>query len=526
MKHPDTTYSDHVLCELATAVSRGAICRDEVMKQKDVIEDLLLLDFEEAREDLAATYPIRPGGKKHIDPVVMLRSVFLSVRLAQGRFNKWGPMVAASPLLRILLGLQPDERAPAIGTHYAFCRRILRSCADAPQRSGELLRGHGGVFERPDLGRKTKDRKRKAAAQDGAVEQMRRRLLGAAEGDSLPRTLDALLIDWLVRIGLRCLMNHGVLDPSTRGALDMSVDGTVNRSHGRAGGSCAEPEPEDGTAGGRLSSDPDATFRFSNGSRTLEYGHLGLAGTVRIGMLDVPVMVAFAPPAMGETPAAMQAIAHLKESLGRHAPNLRIRSLIGDAGFDATGFYLFAAALKADPIIALNPKNATVDPELPRAPDGTTPLCSEGLEMKRHQREADSITWRCPARCLRRKPDGTSGWTFDAAKCPSGVSCTEAPLGPFLKLHIADNPRQNLPLPRGSKEFRDRMATRTAVERHFAHQHHALPDRTYRRRHLWQIGCAMHALARQAAAVRKTQRGWLDAFWDHVLPDEPARQAA
>lgn len=519
MKRPDTDYCDHVLHHLATSMSSGEIRRHEIETHREVIEDLLLLDFEEVREDLVEMYPSRPGGITPWDPVVMLRSLFLAVRLEKGRFNAWGREVARSPLLRILLGLEPEERAPSIGAHYAFCRRILRSCADASQRTGELARGHKGVFERADLGER-RSGKRKGSSQEGAVEQMRQRLLAAGNNGGLPRTLDAVLIDWLVRVGLRCLLNHGVLDADSRTALDVAIDGTVNKSHARPGGRrvCGSDV--------RMSSDPDATFRYSNGSRSLEYGHLGLAGTVRIGVLDVPVMVAFAASAQGETPALMQALAHLKESLGRHAPTLRIRSLIGDAGFDSTGFYRFAHTMKADPIIALNPSNVSVDPIWPRANDGTTPLCAAGLEMKRHQRQGDSIVWRCPARCLQRQPDGTKAWTFNSAVCPFAESCTDAPLGPFLSLAVADNPRQNLPVPRHSPTFRTRMASRTSVERFFAHQHHAIPDRTWRRRHLWQIGCAMHALARQAAAVRATQRERLDQFWAHVLPDEELRYAA
>ena len=525
MKRPDTDYCDHVLYHLATSMSSGEIRRHEIEAHREVIEDLLLLDFEEVREDLVGMYPSRPGGITPRDPVVMLRSVFLAVRLGKGRFNAWGRRLRGSAVLRIMLGLAPEAKAPSIGAHYAFCRRVLHSCADAPQRSGELARGHRGVFERADLcnGRAGKP---KAPPQEGAVEQMRRRLLAADTEGAFPRTLDGVLIDWLVRIGLRCLSNHGVLDQDSVTALDLAIDGTVHKSQGRPGGrSLGGGDTTDG-ADVRVSSDPDATFRYSNGSRSLEFGHLGLAATIRIGVLDVPVLSALAAPGQGETPAMMQALAHLHESLGRHAPNFRIRSLIGDAGFDAAGFYRFAHTLKADPIVALNPSNVSVDPIWPRAHDGTTPLCAGGLEMKRHQRQGDSIVWRCPARCLQRQPDGTKAWTFNAAVCPFAESCTDAPLGPFLSLAVADNPRQNLPVPRHSPTFRTRMASRTSVERFFAHQHHAIPDRTWRRRHLWQIGCAMHALARQAAAVRATQRERLDQFWAHVLPDDGLRRAA
>ncbi|TVR00939.1 MAG: hypothetical protein EA398_10920, partial [Deltaproteobacteria bacterium] len=177
-----------------------------------------------------------------------------------------------------------------------------------------------GVFGRADLDVR-RSGKPKAPSPEGAVEQMRQRLLAVRrKGGALPRTLDGVLIDWLVRIGLRCLSTHGVLDQDSRTALDLAIDGTVHKSHAHPGGRRIGGPDSTDEAEVRVSSDPDATFRYSNGSRSLEYGHLGLAATVRVGTLDVPVMVAFASPGQGETPAMMQALAHLEESLGRHAP--------------------------------------------------------------------------------------------------------------------------------------------------------------------------------------------------------------
>jgi hypothetical protein len=251
--------------------------------------------------------------------------------------------------------------------------------------------------------------------------------------------------------------------------------------------------------------------------RSLEFGHLGLAAVVRVGTLDVPLLAAFAKPAQGETPAMMEAVTHLHRCLRRHLPQLRIRSVVADAGFDAAGFYRWAAHYRFDAIVAPHPSHVASDPLLPRDEDGTTPLCAGNLPMKRHERQGNTITWRCPAQCLRRDEDGKKRWTFVPTICPFGASCTASPNGPFLSLAIEDNPRLNLPVPRNSDEFRRRMRGRTAAERHFSHQHEHLPDRTYRRLHLWQIGCAMHTLWRQMAAVRTVQADMFRRFWDTLL---------
>jgi len=246
---------------------------------------------------------------------------------------------------------------------------------------------------------------------------------------------------------------------------------------------------------------------------------------MRSGRTDIPLFVGFARASQGEAPAMMEAMAHFLASLDRHLPELRVKGVVADAAYDAAGFYRWVGQLRIDPIVARHSSYATIDAVRPRASDGTTPLCEGGIAMKRHTRQDDSLTWRCPAMCLRRGPDGTKKWTFDASVCPLGRTCTGSPRGPFLTMALSDNPRLNLPVSRESEEYAARMRERTAVERHFSHLHHSLRDRTYRRRHLWQIGCMMHALARQMDLVRERRRAELDALWERLFPPGP-RQAA
>ncbi len=123
-------------------------------------------------------------------------------------------------------------------------------------------------------------------------------------------------MDWLVRVGMVALVEGGVL-PS---GLSVAVDGTVRSSHARGRGhglAGEEPETEEGEAADnrtewsghpteskaryRRFSDPPAYFRWSKGSKSLEFWYLGLGLVVRTrDGEDLPLSSAFANVHEGE----------------------------------------------------------------------------------------------------------------------------------------------------------------------------------------------------------------------------------
>ena len=398
--------------------------------------------------------------------------------------------------------------------------------------------------------------------------------------------LDTRLMDWVIRVGVVCLADAGLLPQR----LNLAVDGTVHRSHASSIGrpldasmvADAEPDASDSAvnddppAAGthsngrsrrplrfaqragikklmrapallgeesrkqhharmlkrarslklpiepdkvphlqwRSSSDPDATYRYSNGSKSLEFGHHNVAGTIRIGNIDLPLMSGWADPHEGEGPASLRALAIFLHNLQTHLPGHRVCVFIGDAGYDAFEFYRYCADNGIAPII---PSTATLpaEPGEHRAADGT-PLCPQGLVMKRHSVQGDKIYLRCPAIKNRPDDDGRTRWAFDPAACPLGRRCEKFADTDYMMLSHTADPRRNLPIARGTEEWQQRYNERTSVERHFAHQHAKIPDRLYRRRYILQIACAMHVLHRQMMVLRTAHRAWLDQVWDQL----------
>ena len=148
---------------------------------------------------------------------------------------------------------------------------------------------------------------------------------------------------------------------------------------------------------------------------------------------------------------------------------------------------------------------------------GTTPLCPAGAPMLRHSMQHGAITYHCPAKRNTRIPGGGSQYEFKPAMCPLGEACEPGTMTPLVRIRPDDNPRMNLQIPRSSAEYRQRFDERTAVERLFGHQHDRVRDRTYRRRHLWQLAMAMHTLGRHAAILRTVNRDALDRDWEALM---------
>lgn len=277
---------------------------------------------------------------------------------------------------------------------------------------------------------------------------------------------------------------------------------------------------------GRYFGDPSATFRHSNGSKQLEFGHLGLGGTTRVGSLDIPLFSAMAEPHQGETPQMMRAIVQFRQALARYDIALQLYAVVGDAGFDAHAFYCFANEHGLTAIVPTT-EPRPLDTKIPRDAQGT-PLCPGNAAMSYHSSQDGKLVYRCPAQRGRRI-NGKFVTQFVPSACPLNRTepCTlpdsdPAPAGPWLRVPMDNDPRHNQPIPRQSTEFTRLLAQRTSTERHFAHQHQLLPDRTYRRKHLWQIGTALHTLMRMGAAIVAKHKARFDALWNELFPKQQA----
>jgi hypothetical protein len=525
----DTAYLTHLESFLPALCAEQPDTRTWLQQHREVVELLTLLDFESLRTELVATLPSRPGGRPPCDPVVLLRSVWLGVALGGGRWNAWGRALASRQVLRVLLGLTPDSAAPSIGSHYRFLQRILRHSDPDKARLAEYLPGNGHLFRRR-LTKPASD----TTAQEGVCEDLRRRLQAQGPPTSL-EALDERLMRWTFSLGVAPLADAGLLPRQ----LWLCVDGTVSESHcSRWGheereGRMAQlddrsKDTEAVPEGERLYSDPSATVRWSNGSKRCEVGHLGLGVAVRHDGEDLPLFSGMARPYEGETPAAMRMLHGLGHLMGPTLPNHRIRGVVGDAGFDARAFYGFCHERGWAPIVALA-RPLGQDDEVPRAADGTSPLCPGGAAMKFHERVQGALVYRCPAYRNPRDPvTGKPKWRFVAEHCPLGRPCSQAEKSWFLRLEAEDSPRRNLPVPRGSEMFLGLLRDRTSVERMFSGFHQRVKDRTYRRQYLWEFGQAMYVLYRQMLRLVSAHRERLDGWWSAMglSPPVPKRRRA
>jgi hypothetical protein len=125
VKCPDNDYVNHILTTLPTLSNVGLDAARWLGENRDVVDQMLLLNLEELRPDLEAMLPAQGGGSRPWDVVVMARSVFLAVTMGVPRWNGWVSQLKTRSLLRVLIGLQLGDRPPSVGAHYRFLRRIL-----------------------------------------------------------------------------------------------------------------------------------------------------------------------------------------------------------------------------------------------------------------------------------------------------------------------------------------------------------------------------------------------------------------
>jgi hypothetical protein len=235
-RYPDTLYLTHLQTILPALCASHPDARAWLEHHQDVVEQLLVLDVESLRPELEAMHPVRPGGRRPFDPVVLVRSLWLGVVLAGGRWNRWAVQLRTSTVLRVLLGLDEDQQAPSVATHYRFMQRLLRHSDQKGLRTAEVDRDARGRFRRilrneePPSVRST----------EGACADMLRLMerQGAPPPDD---ALDMRLVHWLTSLGVRAMGEAGVLSQ----ALRISIDGTSQRSHARGRGhSLSNDEPE------------------------------------------------------------------------------------------------------------------------------------------------------------------------------------------------------------------------------------------------------------------------------------------
>jgi len=501
---------------------KGAL--DAVLPYRDDLLALALLDLEPAREVLEECYaPQGGGGRPRKDPVAMLRSLLLMLRVGETGINDWVARVDREPMLAVLAGFLPAER-PGVGTFYDFFDRLEsgkhRKECEHYKRPSTQRRGARGRFRR-NLKREKEQAKaaRKALAgptQEAPAMQAAKRALQAREQPP-PDDLLGRIERILLRCGLEQVAKAGLVGDI--GHLNVAGDGSALESHanGRGHRLCTCHEDGEGRCDcDRTYSDPSARWGWDSYRERFYFGYRFHALVVRIGSIEVPLHIMLDGANTADVLMGITSLARLERQLRQCLPEAHIEHAIFDAGYDATAFHRFVAKIGAKPVIALNPKNfKPLDPDgIPRNDQGV-PLCPGGAPMRRHG--YSKKTFKCVYNCPAKRPGRENGrqiFKIRFERCPNASLCEpDTKMGPLVHLSLDDDPRLNPPVPRGSDRFLELYRKRTCTERHFSTAHgKGLADSPYRRQHIFHVMALVHALDRYVHL-------WLRALGEEEVPN-------
>lgn len=432
---------------------------------------LARLDLDPLREDLEKLYSPSSRGRKHRDPISMLRALVLMTAIGQESITRFASDLRRKPRLAIIAGFDPRD-TPSVGALYLFIDRI-EDGPFQPRCAHRVL--PSALRKRParrNLGQEKADREaiRKVilAQVDTITANLMEDLLTASD---LPRPRDLLS-------RLEDLLLKAALIPSARRGMLGDLDHLVVCGDGSAlvsGAGCyGKPSCECRKQGiykcehSRFYPDHSANWGWDSYREVFYFGHTFYQHIVNFGGHDLPVHIDIGPASESDHTLSVKSLDRFLKAAAENKLDLSISAAVYDSGHDGSGNYEYLLARKIDPVIVLNPRHGS--PQISGNsqqinPEGI-PICPAGLPMRRHTSTPNHrIIFNCPV----KRPthlDGKSVWKSHVEECPHKVLCQHLTLmGPTVYVKADSDPRLYPRIARDSPKFRQLMNLRSGCER-------------------------------------------------------------
>jgi hypothetical protein len=432
-------YQDFVISQIQLHYTSGILN----MTSNDwiLVEKLWLTDLSGTAAFLEKHYGRR--GPKPIDPDCMLRAYLLMLLTRQGySITYWVDELRRVPIFAILSGFEPGN-TPGIGTFYDFFRRLWNS--DSPNCKKHEKRPK----RKPPKGKKKGDKS--PTTSPGKVARLVKRLLqsnaSAPTSQPFDRLYDFFQAEFLTvsaDLGLLGLMN----------SLTVAGDGTpvVTSALLRSKSMCnCRAQGLENCQHKRFFSQPDCDSGWDSSRERFFNGYHLYMLTASDSPYDLPLYPRFQPASRHDSLSLI--VSSIEFSQRFHLGT--VNRILLDAAHDAIAIYQLFSHHNVEPIIDLNPHNATTTPlagDFTLSPDGI-PCCSAGVPMKPngfdHQKNCHK--WRC----------GKAMGKVNTCTSP----CSTAKYGRTFLTYLGANPRLITKTKRGSVEWKVIYNRRTSVER-------------------------------------------------------------
>ncbi|QQS46613.1 MAG: transposase [Acidobacteriota bacterium] len=430
---------------------------------------LFRVNLDPLKEDLEKLYSASSRGRKHRDPVSMLRALILMSAIGQESITRFVSDLRRKPRLAIIAGFDPRD-TPSVGTFYQFIDRI-EDGPFQPECAHRVL--PSAIRKQPvlrSLGQEKADREALRntilAQADTITAKLKEDLLASSDR---PRDFLSRLEDFLLKAAVIPSARRGLLgDPDQ---LIVCGDGSALVS---GAGCYGKPSCECRKQGiykcehPRFYPDHTANWGWDSYRQVFYFGHTFYQHIVNFGGHDLPVHVDIGPASESDHTLSIKSLDRFLKASAENDLSISISAAVYDAGHDGGGNYEYLLAKQIDSVIALNPRHGSPQPSGNSQqvnPEGI-PICPAGLLMRRHTTTPNHrIVFNCPV----KRPthlDGKSVWKPHVEECPQKVLCQPlTKMGPTVYIKADSDPRLYPRIARDSAKFRQLMNLRSGCER-------------------------------------------------------------
>ena len=403
---------------------------------EEEISKLYILNLDKLEKIIAPLYS-NIGRPSNFQPEIF-RSFVLMISLKLP-LDKWLNKLKHNLVLQAAVGVT-SENIPSASSHYDFINRLIK-IDDLPKIKLKKAK------PRKKLGKNIKIPNRHPKIVEKLVAKI---LCGRSFSNRPEKTLQTIF----ARVAVDSSVELGIVPKN----LDVSGDGTCIKT----GASSYGVKICDCKSMGiykcdcnRRYSDPNSTWGWDSSKELYFYGYTGyFLSTYNSDLnVDIPLSIRIVEAKRNDSVTAVVALNEFRELF----PNLKMDTFIHDSACDNYATYELLNTWDINAVIGLNSKNKDnfKYPNYLSINDNGVPLCLGGNVMVHwgFNKQRCRIKYRCPLACGK------------ISSCENKCNCSQSSYGRTIYVKPDWDLRLFTKIPRGSILWKQKMKSRTSIER-------------------------------------------------------------
>ena len=401
------------------------------------ISKLYILNLDKLKKIIAPLYS-STGRPSDFQPEIFRSFVLMnSLKIP---LDSWVAKLKHNPVLQAAIGVTEDN-IPCVSSHYDFINRLI------------------DIDERP----RVKVKKRKPTKKIGKNVKMPNRHPNIVArlvdkilcGRSFPKRQEKTLQTIFARVVVDASVELGIIPKK----LDVSGDGTCIKTGASSYGVKICDCKSKGIYNcdcSRKFSDPNATWGWDSSKEQYFYGYTGYFLSTYSSELkaDIPLYLRLVDAKRNDSVTAVVALNEFKELY----PNLKMDTFIHDAACDNYATYKLLDKWNINAVIGLNSTNKGnfTYPKSLSVNENGVPICPSGNLMVHWGfcgTDRCRIKYRCPLACGKIQ------------SCENKCDCSKSAYGRTIYVKPKWDLRLFTKIPRGSVSWKEKMNSRTSIER-------------------------------------------------------------